>query len=129
MLKFEQFVEEWVFTLDKNDKISLGLFLAYNLQNVLNFTATKACEHAALMMGKSERTIRQWRADFMTSGEIPENKQGRYQRHGLLWSLEELNKKACAYVRENANVKGQVNLTAGSFCSWVNESLLPTLRF
>ena len=28
-------------------------------------------------------------------------------------------------MRENTNVKGQPNLTAGLFCQWVNENLLP----
>ena len=56
---------------------------------------------------------------------MPDNQQGRYQQSGVLWLSEELNKRASDYVRENGNVKGQPNLTAGSFCQWVNESLLP----
>ena len=43
----------------------------------------------------------------------------------MMWSSEELNKKAARYIRENANVKGQPNLTAGKFCQWVNDDLLP----
>ena len=124
-LKLEQFVEEWVLSLDRDDKIALGLFLTYNLQHTLNFTATRSAEYAAIMMGKSERTIRQWRTDFLANGEIIQNKQGRYQRQGILWSSEELNTKASEYIRANANVKGQPNLTAGAFCFWVNEELLP----
>ena len=124
-LKLEQHVEEWVCSLDRDDTISLGLFVAFHLEHMLSFTATKAAEYAAIMLGKSERTVRQWRSDFMENGEIPENKQGRYQRRGILWSSESLNKEATKYVRENANMKGQPNLTAGSFCSWVNEYLLP----
>lgn len=61
----------------------------------------------------------------MDNGELLVNKQGCYQRTGLLWSCEELNKKACEFVREHANVIGQANLTRGSFCSWVNEHLVP----
>ena len=48
-----------------------------------------------------------------------------YQRSGVLWTNETLNKQATRYVRENAAKKGKANLTAGSFCQWVNESLLP----
>ena len=124
-LKLEQHIEEWVCSLDRDDTISLGLFVAFYLEHTLSFTATKAAEYAAIMLGKSKRTVRQWRSDFMENGEIPENKQGRYQRRGILWSSESLNKKATKYIHENANVKGQLNLTAGSFCSWVNEYLLP----
>ena len=34
------------------------------------------------------------------------------KRSGVMWSSEELNKKAARYIRENANVKRQPNLTA-----------------
>lgn len=56
---------------------------------------------------------------------MPDNKQGRYQRSRGLWSSEELNKKPSRFICENANVKGQLNLTSASFCSWVIEELLP----
>ena len=36
-----------------------------------------------------------------------------------------VEQKASDYVRKNTNVKGQPNLTAGLFCQWVNENLLP----
>jgi hypothetical protein len=83
--------------------------------------------YAAIVMGRSERSIRQWRSDFMENGDIPESKQGRYQREGVLWSNEELNKKACEYIRSNACVKGAPNLTSGSYFAWVNEHLLPNV--
>jgi len=42
-----------------------------------------------------------------------------------MWSREDQNKKATRYIRENASVKGQPNLTIGKFCHWVNDDLLP----
>ena len=69
--------------------------------------------------------MRQWRADFLVNKAIPDSKQGRYQRNGMIWSSESLNSKAKKYVRENVNVKGRPNLTSRSFCCWVNEMLLP----
>ena len=83
LLQLEQYVEEWELSLDRDDRISLGLFLAYNLQYTLNFTATKVCEYAAIMMGRSEHSIWKWRSDFLENSEILENKQGHYQRSGL----------------------------------------------
>ena len=56
---------------------------------------------------------------------MPDFKQGHYQRTGVLWNNEYLNKKASRYIRGNACVKGRPNLTAGMFCHWVNETLLP----
>ena len=35
MLRLEQYVEEWALTLDRDDKVSLGLFLAYNIESTL----------------------------------------------------------------------------------------------
>ena len=39
--------------------------------------------------------------------------------------MKPLNKKAARYIREHASVKGKANLTAASFCQWVNCDLLP----
>ena len=88
-----------------------------------------AAEYTGIMLGKSEQTIRRWKANFIENGyKLPESKQGRYQQSDILWSSEEVNRKATKYVRENANVKGRPNLTAPIFCQWVNESLLPNLN-
>ena len=112
--------------LDWEERASLGLFLCFQLKSVLGKGETEAAELAALMTGKSDRTIREWRTKFLESGgDIPESKQGAYQRSGVLWTNEQLNKKASRYIRENAAKKGASNLTAGSFCQWVNEELLP----
>ena len=121
----ERFVEDWILTLDRDDKVSLGLFLCYHLQHLFNFTQTKAAEYVGVMLGKSDRTIRQWRHDFIESGEVPESKQGKYQCSGVLWSSEELNEKASTFVQKHAAVKGEPNLKTATFCEWVNQDLLP----
>ena len=81
-LLLEQYVEEWCVSLNREDKISLGLFITFHLERLMNFTQTNAAEYTAIMIGKSDRTIRQWKSDFMSHGEIPNNKQGHYQRTG-----------------------------------------------
>ena len=58
-------------------------------------------------------------------GEVPESKQGKYKRTGVLWSDEGLDSKAAQHGRENASIKGKPNLTMGQFCQWVNDDLLP----
>lgn len=122
----EAFVEDWVQTLDRDDKKSLAMFLCYHLVVRFQYTETRAAECAAELIHKSDRTVRQWRANLVTNdGVMPESKQGRYQRSGVLWSNEDLNKKATEYVRMNAAVKGKPNMTATDFCKWVNKSLLP----
>lgn len=122
----DTFCEEWVAQLDWEDKVSLGLFICFQLKNILGKGETEAAELAGMMIMKCEKTIRDWRSKFFDNGGVvEETKQGRYQRTGVLWKNEDLNKKATQYIRENAFVKGRANLTAGSFCSWVNEELLP----
>ena len=122
----EAFCEEWVLQLDRDDALALGLFLSFQLSKHFNMGATKAAELAGLMIGRSDRTVREWRTYFFNhEGQIPDCKQGQYQRTGVLWCSEDLNKKAKKYVRNNCNVKGKPNLTVGSFCEWINNDLLP----
>ena len=122
----DNFCEEWVTHLDYEDRASLGLFLNFQLKSCIGMGVTEAAEVSGLMIGKSDRTIREWQARFFDNGgEVAESRQGGYQRSGILWTNEELNRKAAKFIRENAAVKGRPNLTAGMFCQWVNEDLLP----
>ena len=122
----ESFCDDWISHLDKDDRVSLGIFLCFQLTKQLDIGDTKAAELSGIMIGKSDRTVREWRTQFfVNNGEIPESKQGKYQRSGILWTSEDLNRKATRFIRENANVKGQPNLTICKFCEWVNDDLLP----
>ena len=76
---------------------------------------------------KSYWTVREWRTMFLANdNEFPNTQQGKYRRSNVLWQNEDLNRKAQQYVRENANVKGRPNMTATSFCRWVNLELFPS---
>lgn len=122
----DNFCEQWVSQLDWEDRTSLGLFLCFQLKSVLGKGDIEAAELAGLITSKSDKTIRDWRSKFVESGgSIPESKQGAYQRTGIMWTSETLNKKATTYIRENAARRGAANLTAASFCQWVNCDLLP----
>ncbi len=80
------------------------------------------------MIGKNERTVRQRKNVFFSNkGNFPDSLQGKYQGQGILWTHEELNEATTDYVRSNAVVKGKPNMTAISFCRWVNESLIVSL--
>ena len=117
--------QEWVESLDRDD-LSLSILLWYLLVGVLHFQLTEAAKVIGSVLGKSDRTVREWRSTFIgNKGEFPDTLQGKYQREGVLWQNEELNKLATKYVRENTSVKGRPNMTAVSFCKWVNETLLP----
>ena len=121
----ETFCEEWVSELDRDDRVALGLFLCFQMTRHLDIKETRAAELAGMMIEKSDKTVREWRKQFFENDAvIPESKQGKYQRSGVLWSNEDLNKKATRYIRENANIKGRPNLTIAKFCQWVNDDLL-----
>ena len=92
------FAEDWLETLDKNEIKSISLFLCYHFVHAFFFIETKAAEYAASMMKKSDRTARRWRSALIDDVVLPELEQGRYQRSGVLWQNEELNKKAVEYV-------------------------------
>ena len=121
-----EYSEEWLDVLDGDNKKSLSLFLCYNLVHHFQLNITQAAEIAAKMINKSDRTVRQWRTDLvLNDGVLPETKQGKYQRSGVLWYNEDLNKTATEYIRANATVKGTPNMTTIDFCKWVNSKLLP----
>ena len=60
-LKMEVFSKEWLVTLDREDRISLGLFLSHHLKQLFNFTLSNAIEYAALMTDRSQRALFQGR--------------------------------------------------------------------
>ena len=90
--------------------------MCFQLSKHFDLGGTKVAEIAGIMVGRSDRTVREWRKQCLEEGKVPESKQGKYQRSGVLWSDESLNKKAKQYIRENACVKGKPNLTVIQFC-------------
>ena len=51
--------------------------------------------------------------------------RGRYERF-CLFNDENIKLEASMWVRQNAHKKGAANMTASSFCEWVNNDLLPS---
>ena len=106
----ESFCENWMLQLDRDDRMSLGSFLVHNLKAHMGKGETEAAELAGMMVGRSERTIHDWESRFVANGFIlPDSKQGQYQRSGVLWKDEELNRKATEHIRSNNVVKGRPN--------------------
>ena len=97
----------------------------YLLVHVLSINLSEAAKYISIVLGRTDRTVRSWRATFLVNeGTFPDTLQGKYRRTGVLWHNEELNKVATAYVRQNAASKGRRNLRLPMFCKWVNETLL-----
>ena len=118
--------KEWVECLHRDDVMSLTLLLHHLLVSRMLIQVSNAAKLIGEMVCKSDRTIREWKATFLTNdNSFPDTLQGKYQRRGVLWNDEKLNACVWKYVRENANIKGKPNMTSLSFCKWVNEELLP----
>ena len=123
----ENFCETWVHSLDQDTRTSLGLFLLFTFILVFQHSVIKAAEYAGMLVQRSDRTVRLWRKSFFDNGgEVPESQQGKYTRSGVLWASEDLNDKACKFVRSHCNIKGHPNMRIFDFCSWANNELLPS---
>ena len=81
----DTFCEDWVLQLDRDDKVSLALFLCFQLSKHLGCGETRAAELAGVMVGRSDRSVREWRSEFFSNGGcIPDSAQGRYERSGVV---------------------------------------------
>ena len=106
------FVDDWLLTLDRDNKKLLAMFLCDHLVSRFQFTETNAATLAAELTHKTDRTVCQWHTDFVANdGVMPESKQGCFQRSGVLWSNEDLTQKATEYIRTHAAVKVTPNMT------------------
>jgi hypothetical protein len=104
----------------------LAVLLMESFRKRQKMQVVDAAREAGSIVGYSDRTVRTLRKQFWdNSGMLEERKQGKYERM-TVYGDEEMNRKAAEWVRANAFLKGQPNMTAQSFCVWVNEDLLPS---
>ena len=119
-----KYASEWVESLNWDDLQSLSIFLWNMLLNMLEYQLlTDAAKFIAKVIGRCDRTLRQWQKIFITNkGSFP----ARQIPKGVLWQKKKGSESPCHnYVRENSFVKGKPNLTNSMFCKYVNEVLLP----
>ena len=116
--------DDFVLSLPLDDRRMLAVLLMESFMNRQKMQVVDAAREAGSIVGYSDRTVRTLRKQFWdNNGMLEERKQGKYARM-TVYGDEELNKKAAQWVRANALLKGQPNMTAQSFCVWVNEDLL-----
>ncbi len=121
----EEFVSNWVASLPREDLYSLSLLLFHILMQDFQLLVYPASKIIGKYLMKNFKTVQKWRVDFVKNeGELPVFLRGRYKRMNTVRKNEELTELATHYVRENAFKKGAANLTAQSFCTWVNDELL-----
>ena len=88
---------------------SLAIFLCHIFVKHFGMNIADAAQLAANSIGKSDRSVRQWRTNVLNNdGVLPESKQGQ---NGVLWNNEELNEKARRFITVNSSIKGKPNMT------------------
>lgn len=60
----DSFCEGWVLQLQHDDKVALGLFSSFQQSKHFSLDETKSAELAGAMIGRSDRTVREWRSYF-----------------------------------------------------------------
>ena len=120
----QEALDEWILTLRLEQRKMLAVTLMESFKTRQKMNVKEAATEAGSIVGFSEKTIRKYRNDFFSNqGSLTPHRQGKYERH-CVYHDEHLNHKAAEWVRANAFSKGQPNMTAQTFCDWVNSHLL-----
>ena len=121
----QEIFDDFIVVLPRDVRRMLSVILMESFKKKQKMQVVSAATEAGSIMGYNERTVRKYRDEFyLNKGELEETKRGKYARF-CIYHDEEINRKAAAWVRENAFQKGAPNMTAYSFCEWVNNNLLP----
>ena len=64
----EDFCEEWVTHLDREDRTALGIFLYVQMKTFLAKGETEAAELAGIVTGRSDKSIRDWKLKCIDGG-------------------------------------------------------------
>ena len=123
-VKARELLDDWVEGLPRLDKKYLSVLLFQCFRNRHRMSICDAAVEAAYIAGVNERTIRGYKKEFFENkGSFKESRQGKHKRDCL---LQNLRLEASMWVRANTYKKGAANMTASSFCYWVNNDLLPS---
>ena len=119
----QEILNDFILGLATDDRCMLAVLLAESFRTRQNMGVVDAAREAGSIVGYSDKTVRKLRKEFFENkGVLKERRQGKYKRL-TVYRDEELNEKAAKWVRENALAKCKPNMTAKSFCQWVNEDL------
>jgi len=116
--------DDWLLTLQRENTQMMAMMIYHNYRERFGLLKTAAAKEVSLLLGVNEKTIRMWRAEFLSSkGCFNDSTKGKYSRYVVI-DDEEYKGIALKWIRENATVKGKPNLIATDFCEWVNITLL-----
>ena len=120
--------EDWIFSLNRDDKKMLAMMLYDNYVTRFGLRKTAAAVEVGLTLGVSDKTIRIWRRDFISNGgQFSEYQRGKYERY-IVIDDKEYKEMALTWIRLNSSVKGRPNMTAADFRTWVISTFLPQVK-
>ena len=119
----QELFDDWMVSLRLDQRKMLSVIAMEHFKSRMHLNVKDAATEAGCIIGK---TVRRYRNEFFQNeGHFAIRLQGKYERHCVQHD-EAFNHKAAEWVREHAFVKGEPNMTAQSFCDWVNNTLLPS---
>ena len=117
--------KEWIGCQCKDNVKMMAIILMDTFIQRFGLTNVAAATEAGLVVGYNEQTFRNWHSDFYAcKGEFSCSAQGKHN-HPYVLDDENCRKKALSWLRETAYKKGQPNMTASTFATWINTDLLP----
>ena len=122
----QELFDDWMVSLRLDQRKMLSVIAMEHFKSRMHLNVKDAATEAGCIIGFNEKTVRRYRNEFFQNeGHFAVRLQGKYERHCVQHD-EAFNHKAAEWVREHAFVKGEPNMTAQSFCDWVNNTLLPS---
>ena len=122
----QEVFDDVILCLPLDDRRMLAVLLTESFKTRQKMGVVDAAREAGSIVGYSDQTVRDLRKQYWDNeGMLDERRQGKYDRM-MVYKDEQLNKKAAERVRENDFKEGEPNMTAQSFCVWLNEHLLPS---
>ena len=119
-------LDDWILSLPSFDRKMLAVLVTHTLQIRSKMKRTAAALEAAWITGFNEKTVCYICKEFKENrGKFRDERRGKYKRM-CIFNNEELRLQASMWVREHAVDKSGPNMTAHSFCQWVNDVLLPS---
>ena len=69
----EEFCDTWIKSLNHDQRISLGLFILFQLILLFKFNILKKEEYTAIIVHQAECTICNWKKQFFLRGEVQQS--------------------------------------------------------
>ena len=117
---------DWIGEMNRTDMQKESMMLYDNYLERFGLQKTPSAQEVALFFVISDKTVRRWRKDFLRNGEdFLVESRGKHLRYQVMMD-EEYRDLTLDWIRKHNYVSGKPNMVASDFCSWVNETLLPS---